>query len=56
MIVLREPIKRELPQRITHRQMVVELQSGSFVFARSDRGQRGISLGKASIGTHISVR
>lgn len=28
MTILRKPIKRELPQRVAHRQMVVELHSG----------------------------
>lgn len=28
MTILRRPIKRELPQRVTHHQIVVELYSG----------------------------
>ncbi|HTS10419.1 MAG TPA: hypothetical protein VMP68_32950 [Candidatus Eisenbacteria bacterium] len=38
MTVLRKPIKRELPERIAHRQMVVELHPG-FIRFREKRSR-----------------
>jgi hypothetical protein len=38
MTVLRKPIKRELPERIAHRQMIVELHPG-FIRLREKRSR-----------------
>ncbi len=50
MVVLPKPIKRELPEHIARRLMVVELHPGFIRFESRDRGLRGTCLGKAHTG------
>jgi hypothetical protein len=48
MTILRKPTKRELPERIAHRQMVVELHSG-FVRLREKHSRTAWDISWESI-------